>query len=114
MFAFTNLQAQSVAQHYARGKPFLTNGMTLEGDNLRMNTDSVTLEIMKADQVYQLANIVQIMAKQGKETRYSRNCVGSCVGVYLGLWPASGGQGADEEGNRYSLDPGKYLIEMAL
>lgn len=106
--------AQGISQHYAEGKLFLANGMTIEGKNLRMTMESATIDIMGQDQVLLLTDLVQIMAKQGKAKKYGANCGGSCVGAYLGLVLASGGKGMDSAGNEFKLNPGVVVLEMAI
>ena len=76
--------------------------------------ETATIEIMGQDQVLMLGDVVQIMAKQGKDKRFGKNCAGSCVGVYLGLWLASGGTGVDADGNETDINPGQYLVEGVL
>ncbi|NQT64138.1 MAG: hypothetical protein HQ556_14360 [Candidatus Marinimicrobia bacterium] len=108
------LSGQIATQEYAIGKVFLSNGMTLEGKDLRMTMESVTLDIGGQDQVFMLAEVVQVMAKSGKAKRFGQNCAGACVGVYIGLWLASGGTGLDADGEEYDINPGQYLMEMTL
>lgn len=109
------LSAQGVTQEYAMGKVFLANGMTLEGKELRMTMESVTLDIQGQDQVFPLADVVQVMAKSGKAKSFGQNCAGTCVGINLGMWLASGGVGKDPEtGEEFDIDPIQQLFSIAL
>ena len=108
------LSAQAITQDYALGKIFLSNGLTLEGKNLRMTMESVAIDIGGQEQVFPLSDVVQVMAKTGKGKKFGQNCAGACVGVYIGLWLASGGTGIDADGEEYAINPGQYLLETAL
>ena len=109
------LGAQGVTQEYAMGKVFLANGMTLEGDDLRMTMESVTIDMQGQDQVFPLADVVQVMAKSGKAKRFGQNCAGTCVGINLGMWLASGGVGIDPEtGEEFDIKPAQQLLSIAL
>ncbi|MCF7823869.1 MAG: hypothetical protein K9N35_06810 [Candidatus Marinimicrobia bacterium] len=77
------MNAQNISQKYPKGKIYLANGMNLEGKNLRMTPESVTVEIMGQDQTFMLTDVIQIMAKQDKGKRFGKICAGSCVGISL-------------------------------
>lgn len=113
-FLSLSASAQGITQQYAAGKRFLSNGMTIEGKNLRMTMDSATIDIMGQDQVVMLTDVFQIMAKQGKAKKYGANCGGSCVGAYLGMILAAGGKGVDADGNEINLNPIAVVFEIAL
>ncbi len=108
------LSAQAVTQEYAMGKIVLSNGMTLEGKDLRMTMESVTIDIQGQDQVFLLPDVVQVMAKTGKAKRFGQNCAGACIGLNLGLWLASGGTTTDIDGNEVDIKPVQQLLGMAL
>ncbi len=108
------VNAQAVSQECAEGKVCLGNGMTLEGRGLRMTMESVPLDIQGHDQVFMLAEVVQVMAKTGKAKTYGQNCAGSCVGINLGFWLASGGTITDIHGNAIDIDPLQEVIRIAL
>ncbi|MBC8193058.1 MAG: hypothetical protein ISR87_03800 [Candidatus Marinimicrobia bacterium] len=108
------MSAQGVTQEYAMGKVFLANGMTLEGKELRMTMESVTLDIQGQDQVFPLADVVQVMAKSGKAKRFGQNCAGACVGFSLGSWLASGGTTTDLDGNVVDIEPMQQVISIVL
>ncbi|MBC8374536.1 MAG: hypothetical protein H8E26_00750 [FCB group bacterium] len=108
------LSAQVVTQEYAIGKVFLSNGMTLEGKDLRMTMESVTLDIGGQDQVFMLSEVVQVMAKSGKAKKFGQNCAGACVGFNLGTWLASGGTTTDLDGNEVDIEPVQQLLGIAL
>ena len=61
------LGAQGVTQEYAQGKIFLSNGMTLEGKNLRMTMESVIIDVNEQEQMFLLSDVVQVMPKKGKQ-----------------------------------------------
>jgi len=113
-FLVSLLGAQGVTQEYAEGKIFLSNGMTLEGNDLRMTMESVTLHVGEQDQVFMLADVVQVMAKKGKAKKFGQNCAGSCIGVNLGLWLASNGTTIDADGNEVDIKPVQQIIGIAL
>lgn len=108
------VSGQTVFQEYAQGKVFLSNGMTLEGTELRMTMEAVTLEIQGHDQTYNLADVVQVMVKTGKAKTYGQNCAGTCVGINLGLWLASGGTTVDEDGNSVEIKAADQVVGMLL
>jgi len=108
------VSAQAITQEYPVGKVFLSNGMTLEGKNLRMTMETVTIEIQSADQVFLISDVVQVMAKQGKAKKFGQNCAGACVGFTLGSWLASGGTTTDIDGNEVDIDPVQQVISIAL
>ena len=108
------VNGQTVFQEYAQGKVFLSNGMTLEGTELRMTMEAVTLEIQGHDQTYNLADVVQVMVKTGKAKTYGQNCAGTCVGINLGLWLASGGTTVDEDGNSVEIKAADQVVGMLL
>lgn len=108
------VSAQAITQEYPVGKVFLGNGMTLEGKNLRMTMETVTMEIQGADQVFLLTDVVQVMAKQGKAKKFGQNCAGACIGFNLGSWLASGGTTTDIDGNEVEIDPLQQVIGIAL
>lgn len=110
----SHLNAQAVSQEYAEGKVFLANGVTLEGKHLRMSLESVTLDIQDQEQVFLLADVVQVMAKKGTAKKYGLNCAGTCVGINLGLWLASGGVTTDLDGNETDIKPAQQIISIAL
>jgi len=105
---------QSVFQEYAHGKVFLSNGMTLEGTELRITMEAVTIEIQGQDQTYNLTDVVQVMVKTGKAKTYGQNCAGTCVGINLGLWLASGGTMVDEDGNSQEIKAGDQVVGILL
>lgn len=106
--------AQAITQEYPVGKVFLSNGMTLEGKDLRMTMETVTIAVQGADQVFLLSDVVQVMAKQGKAKKFGQNCAGACVGFLLGSWLASGGTTTDIDGNEVDIDPVQQVIGIAL
>jgi len=109
------LHAQTVTQEYAEGRVYLSNGMTLEGRNLRMTMESVTLEIGGQDQAFLLSNVIQVMAKKGKAKKFAQNCSGACIGFNLGMWLAAGGVGTDPDtGEEYDIKPGQQIVSMAM
>lgn len=108
------LSAQAVTQEYARGKIFLANGMTLEGKDLRMTMESVTLDVQGQDQVFMLTDVVQVMAKTGKAKKFGQNCAGACVGISLGAWLASGGTTTDIDGNEVDIEPADQVMGIIL
>ncbi|MBT4035553.1 MAG: hypothetical protein HOB84_01955 [Candidatus Marinimicrobia bacterium] len=108
------LSGQVATQEYARGKVFLSNGMTLEGKDLRMTMESVILDIGGQDQTFMLSEVVQVMAKSGKAKKFGQNCAGACVGLNLGTWLASGGTTTDLDGNEVDINPGQQLLSIAL
>ena len=109
------VSGQGVTQEYAMGKVFLANGMTLEGQDLRMTMESVTLEIQGQDQLFPFSDVTQVMAKSGKAKSFGQNCAGTCIGINLGLWLASGGIGTDPDtGEEIEIKPVQQLISIAL
>jgi hypothetical protein len=109
------MSAQGVTQEYAMGKVFLANGMTVEGKDVRMTMESVTLDINGQDQSFPLSGVIQVMVKSGKAQRFGQNCAGACVGINLGMWLASGGVGTDPEtGEEFDIKPGQQLLSIAL
>ena len=110
----SGLSAQAVAQEYAQGKIFLSSGMTLEGKDLRMTMESVTLEVQGQDQVFLLTDVVQVMAKTGKAKKFGQNCAGACVGINLGAWLASGGTTTDIVGNEVDIKPLQQVMGIVL
>lgn len=106
--------AQAVVQEYAQGKVFLSTGMNIEGKNLRISMETVTVNVSGQDQVMALSDVVQIMAKKGKAKKFGKNCAGSCVGFNLGMYLAYGGVGIDENGNEYDVDVAQYFLGAAL
>ncbi len=77
------ISAQVVNQDYPLGRIYLSNGFTIEGSNLRMSSESVTIEVMGQDQQFILTDVVQVMAKQDKAKRYGNICAAVCVGCNL-------------------------------
>jgi len=110
----TLVSGQTVTQEYAVGKVFLSNGMTIEGKELRMTMESVALEIGGVDQVFPLSDVVQVMAKQGKAKKFGQNCAGAFAGFLLGSWLASGGTTTDLDGNEVDVEPLGQLVNIAL
>lgn len=110
----STLSAQSVTQEYPIGKVFLATGMTIEGSNVKLTMETVTITIQGMEQVYLLEDVVQVMAKQGKAKKFGANCAGACIGFNLGSWLASGGVGVDADGEEYDINPGQMIISTAL
>ena len=87
---------------YDMGRLFLGNGLTIEGTKLRITPDSAIIQVMGQDRVFLLAEITQIMAKEGKAKRYALNCAAACVGcnvmsllVSVSITPSDEGEGPD-------------------
>lgn len=114
LFMVSAISAQGVTQEYAEGKVFMSNGMTLEGKDLRMTMESVIIEVNGQDQILLLSDVVQVMAKQGKAKKFGQNCAGACVGFLLGSWLASGGTTTDIDGNEVEIDPLQQVMGIAL
>lgn len=114
VFMVVTINARGITQQDSLGKLFFKKGLNIEGQNLRLSIETTTVEIMGQNQVIMLSDIVQIMAKQGKDKCYGKNCAGSCAGVYLGLWLASGGTTVDEYGNETNIDPAQYMVGGAV
>ncbi len=112
---FTTLNAQVVTQKYAQGKLFMKNGMTIEGKDMQMTMENVTIVVMDIPQVFPLSDVSQVMAKQGKAKKYGRNCAGVCVGLNLfSLLMTSGVTMEDEYGNEVEVKQllfCKFLIQ---
>ncbi|MCF7808202.1 MAG: hypothetical protein K9M49_00275 [Candidatus Marinimicrobia bacterium] len=79
--AFT--PAQGALQAYAKGKIMLKKGFILEGKSLQIFMDRASMEVRGVEQSYQLSEISQIMAKQGKAKKFGKYCGGSCAGFML-------------------------------
>jgi len=101
---------QTVISHYAEGKVFTVNGFTLEGQNLRLTMESVTLEVAGQDQVLLLGDVVQVMAKKGQGKRYGRNCGYLSLALNTLSYLASGGKYEDEDGIEQTREPGEFLM----
>jgi len=65
---------QTIIAHYVKGKVFTASGFTLEGENLRLSTESLTLEVAGQDQVIPIDNVIQVMAKKGLGKKYGKTC----------------------------------------
>lgn len=65
---------QNIIAHYAKGKVFTDSGFTLEGENLRLSSESLTLEVAGQDQVIPMDNVIQVMAKKGLGKKYGKTC----------------------------------------
>lgn len=74
---------QGTLQAYAEGRIMLKKGFVIEGKDLRVSMDSATLVVLGVEQSYQLSEISQIMAKQGKGKKFGKYCAGSCAGFTL-------------------------------
>lgn len=61
----------------------LKKGFILEGKNLQVYADRATMEVRGVEQTYQLSEISQIMAKQGKAKKFGKYCGSSCAGFML-------------------------------
>ena len=74
---------QVVLQSFAEGKIMLKKGFMLEGKDLVVTDETAEITIMGQKQVYQLSEISQVMAKQGKAKKYGKYCGASCAGFML-------------------------------
>lgn len=65
---------QTVISQYAIGKVYLSNGFILEGKNVRISTESVTINVVDLDQTLPLEDVIQVMVLKGKAKRFGKNC----------------------------------------
>ena len=106
--------SQAVISRYAEGKVFLANGFTLEGRDLRMTTETVTIETVGQDQVLPLSEVVQVMAKRGLKKRYGKACGLVAVSVNTLSYLASGGKHEDEDGVEQTTKPLDFVTGAIL
>ncbi|NQV14732.1 hypothetical protein HQ531_04675 [bacterium] len=102
-------QAQGATKVYPEAKLFMANGFDIEGTNLRMTQETATIEVMGQAQIFMLSDVVQIMAKEGKDKRYAKNCALTCLGCNLIPLIIMAGAPEDElseEGNATFLTEG--------
>lgn len=101
---------QGFVSEYAEGKIYTRSGFTIEGKHLRMTMESATLEVAGQDQVLQLDDIVQVMAKKGKSKRYGRNCGMLALGLNTLSYLANGGKYEDEDGVEQTTEPLEFVV----
>ncbi len=102
-------------QQHSKGKIFLRSGMAIEGTDLKIYSEQVTLEVDGTMQQFALDDVSQIMAKSGKGKHFGQRCAGSCAGCYVILALASGGKSQDPNtGETRDINVGQYVAEMAL
>jgi len=101
---------QILTQKYPKGKIVLNSGIRVEGKNLVITQETASLTVGSTSQSFQLKDIKQIQAKKGNGQKYGNTCGGSCLGLALGSYLATGGETEDVYGNKQKIDFGQYLL----
>ncbi len=112
--SLTFLCGQVIHQEYPLGKVTLDNGIIIEGKELLITKEKVSITVGGSAQSFDISNVVQIMAKQGKGKKFGGYCAGGCIGVSFGLYGAAGGKGVDEDGNEVDIPLGAYAASSLL
>ena len=102
--------AQAMAgRRYPKGRLFLSNGSLVEGRNVIVGAESVTMDIGGMVKAYQLSEVQQIMVKRGLGPKWAGGCAGGCAALCLlnvFLW--------ETEGDEYQYEAADHILYSAI
>lgn len=110
--------SQQTLQYYPIGKIILNNRTTIEGKELKITAENVSLSVNGNKNTFELTDVYQVLAKAGKAKQNGNICAGSCASIALLSILMTGTEttSTDEYGNEITvkIDMGQYLLGTAI
>ena len=101
---------------YKKGRIFFKNGATLEGKNLFIDGTTATITMGMDTKSYNLSDIQQILAKEGKGGKYAMVLGGGCLALGILSYVAGDDETFEESygGQSKSEASGQYFAGLAI
>jgi len=96
----------TLSGRYPMGRIFLNTGEIIDGKNIVLQGDTVSMEIGGVVTSYQISNIRNVMVKKGRASIFAQSCGGGCLGLFILAYAG----GAYEDSG---IDTGQLAIGFA-